>query len=280
MSGSYDGQGSGLSLTPGSHLDLLRRLVRFELDLQRRSSAIVERFEWGELILNPRTSALWSDNFLSVADGDLSPTELKSIADELLGARGLEHRFIVPADTLQDAPLEAGFWELGWEIQRSVYMVLARQPDRAGAPAREVHREEVESVRRAVAEDDPDLTREAVEERPIRDDRLAQAGNGRWFAAPADGPPGAACVLYEQDGVGQVETVVTTPALRGRGLASGVVLAAARASSDAGHELTFIVADAEDWPWKLYERLGFDPVGEHRAFLRKPVSSATRRPRP
>jgi hypothetical protein len=47
-------------------------------------------------------------------------------------------------------------------------------------------------------------------------------------------------------------------------------MAAARASRDAGHRLTFLDADADDWPWKLYERLGFDRVGEHTAFLRKP----------
>jgi len=50
-----------------------------------------------------------------------------------------------------------------------------------------------------------------------------------------------------------------------------VVTAAARASQKAGHELTFIVADADDWPWKLYERLGFDRVGELRSFLKKPA---------
>src|SRR5215203_6273453 len=99
---------------------------------------------------------------------------------------------------------------------------------------------------------------------------LDPVANGRWFAAPADGKRGAACVLYEQDGVGQIETVVTRPEVRGRGLATAVVLAAAEASSRAGHEITCIVADADDWPWKLYEKLGFDRVGVSCSFLRKP----------
>jgi hypothetical protein len=50
-----------------------------------------------------------------------------------------------------------------------------------------------------------------------------------------------------------------------------VVTAAANASREAAHECTFIVADAFDWPWKLYERLGFDRVGEFCSFLRKPT---------
>ena len=53
--------------------------------------------------------------------------------------------------------------------------------------------------------------------------------------------------------------------------AERVELAAARASREAGHDLTFIAGDANDWPWKLYERLGFDPIGEDSAFLRKPA---------
>src|SRR5262249_44713523 len=133
---------------------------------------------------------------------------------------------------------------------------------------------QVEGIRRAVAEDNTDLTREAVDQRPIRDARLDRAGSGRWFAAPTEGQPGAACVLYARDGVGQVETVGTRPDARGRGLASAVVLAAVEASKRAGHELTFIVADPEDWPWKLYERLGFERVGVASAFLRRPPSAS------
>jgi ribosomal protein S18 acetylase RimI-like enzyme len=116
------------------------------------------------------------------------------------------------------------------------------------------------------------LTREAIAQRPLRDERLDAVANGRWFSAPADGEPAAACVLYEADGIGQVETVGTKPEARGRGLASDVVLAALHASRRAGHDLSFIVADPDDWPWRLYERLGFDPIGVSTAFLRKPDS--------
>jgi ribosomal protein S18 acetylase RimI-like enzyme len=60
------------------------------------------------------------------------------------------------------------------------------------------------------------------------------------------------------------------PERRGQGLASAVVTAAASASREQGDEITFIIADADDWPWKLYQRLGFDPIGETSDFLRKP----------
>jgi len=253
---------------------LLRRLLDFELTLERNCSETVEEFDWGRLIYNPATAALWSDNYLEVHSTDLHAAELAVLAEQVLAPRGIEHRDVVPVDPAHADGLVPGFEALeGWEVWRSLYMILAREPARVAGPAKEVPRTAVESVRRAVAEDDPDFTKPAVEQRLMRDARLGAAGNGRWFAAPPDGPPGASCVLYEQNGIGQVETVVTTRDRRGQGLASAVVTEAARASRQAGHELTFIVADADDWPWKLYERLGFDRVGEFCSFLRKPDQS-------
>jgi ribosomal protein S18 acetylase RimI-like enzyme len=251
---------------------LLRRLVDFERTLERDSSETVEEFGWGRLIHNAETAAMWTDNYLEVHSTELDADALVALGEEVQGSRGIEHRFLLPVHPAHGDRLVQGFEALdGWEIWRSLYMVRAREPDRAVAGAREVPRAAVEEVRRAVAEHDPDFTREAVEQRLVRDARLDVVGNGRWFAAPQDGPAGASCVLYERDGIGQVETVGTLPDRREQGLASAVVMAAANASRDAGHELTFIVADADDWPWKLYERLGFDRVGEFCAFLRKPA---------
>jgi ribosomal protein S18 acetylase RimI-like enzyme len=257
-------------MSGSSDADLLRRLVDFDLELERRSSEQVEEFDWGRLFVNPKTDELWRDNFLEVDSDELGADDLAALADDLLGGRGFGHRYVTPRDPRRGEKLEAGFRGLGWEVERNLFMVLRRSPGRQGSPAAEVPRAEIEEVRRAVAEADPDFSPAAVDQRLVRDARFDPIANGRWFAAPADGKPGAACVLYELDGIGQVETVVTKPEVRGRGLATAVVLAAVDASRHAGHELTFIVADADDWPWKLYERLGFDPVGEHRAFLRKP----------
>jgi hypothetical protein len=40
------------------------------------------------------------------------------------------------------------------------------------------------------------------------------------------------------------------------------VEAALQASLADGHELTFLVANADDWPRRWYERLGFAEIGE------------------
>ncbi len=269
-------------MSASSDPELLRRFLEFERKLKRESSEIVERHDWGRLIVNPPTRALWTDSFLEVEAADLGAAELAALADESLGAHGIEHRLIVSVNPSHGKRLTPAFRELGWEVWRSLYMALKGSSEREAPAAVEVSRAEADPVRRAVAEADPDFTPEAIDQSAIRDARLDRAGNGRWFAAPAEGPRGAACVLYEQESIGQVEFVGTRPELRGRGLASAVVLAAAETSRQAGHELTFIVADADDWPWKLYERLGFDPVGESCAFLRKPDQpglARRRRPR-
>ena len=259
-------------MSASSDAELLKRLVDFEFGLKRDSSEHVEEFDWGRLIHNPRTGAIWSDNYLEVHSRDLGAEALAALADQLLGSRGLEHRLVAPVDAAYGERLVRGFEALdGWEIGRQLYMVLRREPDRDAGPAEEVPGSAVEAVLRAVAEHDPDFTHEASEQAFLRDARLAAAGNGRWFAASSNAEPEAACVLFERDGIGQVETVGTIPEARGGGLASAVVLAATEASHRAGHDLTFIVADADDWPWKLYERLGFDRVGEHRDCLRKPA---------
>src|SRR5215210_6836557 len=261
-------------MSGSSDAGLLRRLIDFDLTLERDSSETVEEFDWGRLIYNQETAAVWSSNYLEVHSTVLEAEALAALAEALQAPRRIEHRDVVPVDPAHGDRLIPGFRELaGWELFRSVYMVLAREPDPEAGPAREVQRQAVEAVRRAVAENDPDFTRAAIEQRIVRDARLDRVGNGRWFAAPPNGRVGASCVLYERNGIGQVETGGTVPDQRGKGLASAVVTAAARASQEAGHELTFIVADADDWPWKLYERLGFDRVGEFCSFLRKPDQS-------
>jgi hypothetical protein len=47
-----------------------------------------------------------------------------------------------------------------------------------------------------------------------------------------------------------------------------VTAAATRAALAGDAELTFIVADEDDWPKDLYARLGFVPLGRLGVYLR------------
>jgi predicted GNAT family acetyltransferase len=76
------------------------------------------------------------------------------------------------------------------------------------------------------------------------------------------------CELYTIDTVAQIEDVNTLEEFRGRGLASAVVLAAARRAEERGCDVVFLIADDDDWPKDLYARLGFEPVSRTWSFVR------------
>ena len=100
--------------------------------------------------------------------------------------------------------------------------------------------------------------------------RFGEAAGDRWFVAPDTGSPAAACCLLAGEGVGQVEDVGTLRPARGRGLAQAIVLAALAESRAAESEVTFLSADADDWPRLMYEKLGFETVGELFILRRRP----------
>ena len=77
--------------------------------------------------------------------------------------------------------------------------------------------------------------------------------------------------LFLTDGeTAEVEQAYVKPALRGRGTGGGLVAAAARAG---GASETFIVADDEGDPKRLYQRLGFRPVWIQHEFTRRPSAN-------
>jgi ribosomal protein S18 acetylase RimI-like enzyme len=174
----------------------------------------------------------------------------------------------------------------GWLVERDVYMALRRPRDRA--PAAGVARETDAATLHALDE-------ATVREEPwARDDEIvgqvlgARALLGRaapatrFFVAADDGVDASMATLYSDGTTAQLENVATLRDHRGRGLARAALSMAADAAVTMGHELVFIVADADDWPWRLYKRLGFDPVGwswnvvrpgpEHPAHRRQPAS--------
>jgi predicted GNAT family acetyltransferase len=84
----------------------------------------------------------------------------------------------------------------------------------------------------------------------------------------ADGEVASWCMLYEEAGIGQIDDVVTAREHRRRGYGRAVVEAATRASLESGNQLTFLVADDEDWPKEMYARLGYEPLGCRYEFTR------------
>ena len=153
----------------------------------------------------------------------------------------------------------------GWTVERHVAMVPRRSPDRPPPPfeVAELPVARTASARRAAMRDEPWGDPATIDSVLAANEALSVARREREFASLADGDPVSMAKLFtDPEGViGQVEDVVTVPLARNRGHARSVVAAALAASREAGHELTFLWADEDDWPRRLYDKLGWDVVG-------------------
>jgi RimJ/RimL family protein N-acetyltransferase len=247
------------------------RVLAFD---RRMAAALAERsepFEHGVAHFEGSLPKVYDRNYLAVEDGTTATAEeLAAAADRIQGPAGLLHRKVA-VDDAEGERLAPGFRRLGWQAQELVVMVHRGEPAQVTQcyKASEAAAEEMEPFWAASAREEPHGRDEEVV-RQLVGDRLHHAGpaRARWFAARDGGRVVAGCDLYSDGQVAQIESVGTLSSHRGRGLGTAVVSAALAAAYDAGHELVFLVADAEDWPKDWYARLGFEPVWTLWDFVR------------
>jgi ribosomal protein S18 acetylase RimI-like enzyme len=249
----------------------LERIVAFLRELDELSAEREVPFRFGTAYLHSEVPRVWSRNYL-VADTNLDEASTELLvaeSDRILGESGLRHGKVEVYDEDAGARLEPGFRELGWEVHCDVLMVARREPDR---PADLSLAEEV-----SIAELEPvwteDTRREPYDEETVRqlvaNKRIVAASRDTaFFAARVDGAIRSYCELYSRGGTGQIEAVGTLEEFRNRGLARATVSLALAASREAGNDLTFLMARADDWPKELYRKLGFDEVGRSYEFVR------------
>jgi GNAT superfamily N-acetyltransferase len=228
-----------------------------------------EPFAHGFAAFTPAHPTKWDLNVLAVDDAAaVSATELIAEAERLQAPAGLRHRKVVMQHGGDE--LAGDFAADGWTVEEIVVMAL-RGADVRGAAKSDVREVDFEAVR-GLIEAWYGETMSAAEARDLADSDAdtAEVAGGRFFLAERDGEPAACCQLLGFEGVGQVEEVYTAAAHRGHGLASAVIRTAIATARDRGDDLLVIHADADDWPQKLYERLGFEIVDRFRSFTRKP----------
>ncbi len=248
----------------------LARLRAHRRELFERSTSRSEPFAHGVAYFTPAHPAKWDLNLLVVEDATgVSVEDLLAEAERLQAPAGLRHRKI---QVLSGGDgLANGFTAAGWIAETVVVMALHGADARGDAPHAEVRETGFEAVRPLMEA----WYRESMGEAEARDladsdaDSATRSG-ARYFLCERDGEPAASCELLGFDGVGQVESVYTAAAHRGHGLASVVVRAAIAAARERGDDLVMIMADADDWPQRLYERLGFKTVDRYLNFTRKP----------
>lgn len=239
-------------------------LLEFELALDLEVSDEVVAYDWGRAFLCPTLPLVWDLNWMLIEREGMSVEEVIAAADEALAR--FQHRAVAIRDEAEGVRLAEEFAEVpDWEVEATLYMVWRGETGRrAQSEVRETAHPGCEDLRRELIRSGlpPESTEpeETTEQLLEMNRRFATAGAGRWFVAPAE-DPASACCLFSRDGIGQVEEVMTLPAARGRGLAQAAILSAITASREAGHRVTFLGADADDWPRLMYEKLGFETCG-------------------
>jgi ribosomal protein S18 acetylase RimI-like enzyme len=244
-------------------MDERRATLDFLHEVDVRAAERVVPLEGGVAVLHAQVPALWDANHLvALRPRAHAAGGWARAAEAVRRDAGLAHRMVVVPDEAEGRRLARGFARLGWDLERHIVMVLRRPAEGATATAdvRALPFSELEEVRTAFLRSEPWGREEVVRQVLRRDRQLSRAVQDSGFAAFEDGRAVAFCRLLSDGRIGQVEDVATLPTHRGRGLARAVVVAAIHASRAAGHRLTFLTADADDWPQALYRRLGFDDL--------------------
>jgi predicted GNAT family acetyltransferase len=194
-----------------------------------------------------------------------SADELVAVAERFQD--GLHHRRIEVEDEATGARLRPAFERLGWRTTRLVWLALSDPP--AGPDFDEVPIEVTRELRLEWARSEAlEISeREFQRQADAEEDVARRRGVRTLVERAADGRPVGYATFYSDGATAEVEQAYVEPSLRGRGTGGGLVAAAARAG---GASETFIVADDEGDPKRLYQRLGFRPVWIQHEFTRRP----------
>jgi predicted GNAT family acetyltransferase len=186
----------------------------------------------------------------------------------------LSFRHLVIEDGSAAAYLDDSFLAAGWKVEREVIMALDRPPDREVDTSAVVELEEDQMVRLMklwILEEHVGIEPKAVDQVMEYNRREGRAWNERCFGiSDDDGSPVAITKLRMNDAIAWVEDVYTVPEARERGYARMLVTHATAIARSDRKDVTFILADDDDWPKNLYARIGFERVGQIRIFRSTP----------
>jgi GNAT superfamily N-acetyltransferase len=229
---------------------------------------VVEPWAHGTSVRCTRLPDYWDYNSLRV-EGPAATVGVDALvhaADVHQG--GLGHRQIEVEDEHAGARLRAGFEALGWAGSRLVWMCLHGNAP-PGPEFEPVAFADTRELRLEWNRATPWTPDEDALVRFARVEEVAAEMHGTRavLARDAAGAPIGFAAFVVAGDAAEVAQAYVTGAERGRGLGGALVAAAARA---AGAPRTFIVADDEGEPKRLYERLGFEPVWRQHTFTRRP----------
>ena len=181
----------------------------------------------------------------------------------------LNLRVAVVMDKETGERLADGFAASGWQVHRHVVMSHTHAPEKPvdRRVTTEVDEAALREFRRSGILAAPWGSAELAEQILRAKQSIGERMTARFFAVLDQGKPVAVTELYLQGDDAQVEDVGTVESHRNRGYASALVVHAVEEARAAGATFVFLVAHADDWPRRLYERLGFEAVGFYYKFF-------------
>jgi GAF domain-containing protein len=255
------------------------RIRAFTRTLAERIAQRREPFRFGTALFCDSLPKVWDLNYLRVESPAGAP-ELAAEAEAVHAAAGHGHRKILVEDEGPAAALRPELEALGWATEADVVMILRRPADRPAdtSGVSEVSEDVLAPAREAgmLAEAWPVSDPESVRQVLAAERLLDEATDVRRFAWLVGGEVASYCDLYSDGPTAQIESVMTLPEFRNRGLARAVITRAAEEAGAAGAELVFLFAEEDDWPKKLYEKLGFDITRRVTWFAQTPATRIER----
>jgi GNAT superfamily N-acetyltransferase len=248
----------------------LRHRILEELRRTLRSLAEEERPVGPGWAVRTRSLPLvWTLNQLRLVR-PAEPLDVVSLADE--HQADLPYRHLVVEEETTGRRLEDLLGHHGWKVDHEVLMALMDIPDREVDQQVTVELDEPQMLglmRRWDIEEHPGISEEALDQLLEYCRREGRLWNERCFGVLDDsGKPVALTKLRSHETTAWVEDVYTVAEARRRGHARMLVSRATGLARSEEHDLTFIMADDDDWPKHLYAAIGFRPVGVIRTFHR------------
>ncbi|HEX6700137.1 MAG TPA: GNAT family N-acetyltransferase [Gaiellaceae bacterium] len=230
----------------------MERVLRYLADMDDCFAERRVPLPFGTALFCDALRRVWDLNFVRVESRDVEIEAMLAETERVQAEAGLAHRKL-------KLPFEARVPD-GWKPTRLVVMVHRGSVPETTGPVEEVDagalRETWEHETRSTYHDE-ETVRQLIAARLVRD----AAAGPRYFAARVDDGLVSECSLFSDGRIAEVDAVTTIEAYRGRGLAKAVVARTVEAAYRAGHDLVFLLADADDWPKELYRRLGFEEIG-------------------
>jgi GNAT superfamily N-acetyltransferase len=264
-------------------VDELAAALAFDRGLRARAARETIELPEGLVVLHEELPRLRYLNAL-ILDAPLPASfgagSLAGLADVRLGH--LRHRHVVVDDGPAAERLAPALLRDGWSMERTLYMSWRREPDRPPRPGvgREISEPKIRKLQAEIYGEDSEsaspVAAALIATLVAGQDAVRASTTALCFGAGEGDAMSASCTLFLEradghGGIAMVDEVGTLIAHRRRGLGRAVVAAALEAARRMRCAPILVPADADDWPRKLYQRMGFEPLGMQVSFTLTPA---------